>query len=625
MHTNLRVIVALAVALATATIATLSSSQLPQELRVLRPPPRPALVCGTPEVRATTRGFRPQEAAADGQPLWFSQQPSILRPDYAGIVSLSNFVVSGDVPTLRFRSSAPVNEGDIETWVRTETQEIAGRLVSVFNPTWGGDALDRVLRVVPWGWDAPSVFWGEVLPGEAEPGQGINIALRMGPQNNQASPVVQLTENVQFSSNVVNLRIPGYGDSRLGDDEDNYDAETVGRMFYQHFEDSYDVLAIVPHDNHVAASYDAFHTTVKNEVSGIGEPLLDQSSRFGSAGRLKAFEVYLNASIADNGISSHETAHQWGAYIDWATLTGLVRAGAQPEGHDPLWATGETLLAGLLEPTRRVALVDGAWQIERTPTPARFHPFTRYAMGVLSSEGVPEVTLFDEQGQFAGNRRPAAGTPVAGATRSATVFNVIGMLGERAGPVPTDWQRATIVVTRDRLLTQAEMDYWTFFARRIEDPNRSGVVGWDGVPSFDLSTERTIDLVTSIRPLAAAPLVSTLEVDSPGLDGTSWRGVAFDAPLKTRYTVGERVNLSGRVTATDRTDFNALILRFTPDDGLPGTALQLQTPISPAGTFIANFQFEPEHRGTHTLLTFLFWPDAGSQGFRSAVTPIVVE
>ena len=111
VHTSFRVIVALAAALATATIATLSSSQLPEEAIALRPPPSLSWVCGTPELRAITRGVRPQVAAPDGQPLWFSQEPSILTPDYAGTVSLSNFVVSGDVPTLRFRSSAPVNEG----------------------------------------------------------------------------------------------------------------------------------------------------------------------------------------------------------------------------------------------------------------------------------------------------------------------------------------------------------------------------------------------------------------------------------------------------------------------------------------------------------------------------------
>ena len=532
------------------------------------------------------------------------------------------------VSTFRNVSTKPdqaQDAGDIETWTRTETQLINGRLVSVFNPAWGGDALGRILGVFPWGWDAPSVPWGEVLPGETAPGQGISIALRIAPQNMQTSPVVQLTENVQFSSNVVNLRIPGYGASRLGDDQDNYDAETIGRMFYEHFEDSYDVLAIVPHNDQLAATYSAFHSTVKNEVGGIGEPLIDQSALYGSAGRLKAFEVYLNASITDNGTSSHETAHQWASFIDWATLTGLVRAGTQPDAHDPLWATGETLMAGLLEPTRRVALVDGAWQVERTPTPAQFHPFTRYAMGVLSREAMPEITLFDDQGQFAGNLQPAVGTPVSGATRSATVFNVIGMLGERTGPVPTDWQRATIVVTRDRLLTQAEMDYWTFFARRIEDPNLTGVISRDGIPSFDLSTGRTVDLVTSIRPKAAVPLVPTLDVDFPTLDGTSWRGVVFDAPLKTHYAVGERVTLSGRVTAVDRTDFHALVLVFSPAEGLSGTALQVQTSISAAGTFIADFQFGPEHRGKHALATYLFWPGSGNQFPRTAVTPIVVE
>lgn len=474
MISRVRLTVALSAAMTTAALATLGASQLPQEPQGLLPPRRAALVCGTEGVVATTRGFRPLVVSTVGQPLWFTQTPSILTPDYAGPVTLSNFVVSGDVATLRFQSVAPLNVGDIETWTRTETQTINGRLVSVFNPVWGGDALARVLSAVSFGWDKPRVEWGEVLPGETQPGAGLPMGLRISPRNLQTSAVVQLSGDVQYSSNIVNLRIPGHGASRLGDDQDDYDATTVAQMFYEHFEDSYDVLAIVPHDDHIA-SYSAFHTTLKNEVSGIGQPLVDDSALYGSAGRLKAFEVYLNASVADNGISSHETAHQWGSYFDWATLTGLVRAGTQAEAHSPLWATGETFMAGLLEPTRRLDVVDGAWQVVRTPRLARFHPFMQYAMGILPSGAVPEVTLFDEQGQFGEDRQPDAGTPVAGATRTATVFNAIGMLGERQGPVPVDWQRATIVVTRDRLLTQAEMDYWTFFARRIEDPFQSGV------------------------------------------------------------------------------------------------------------------------------------------------------
>ena len=622
---SLRVAIALVLAMTAATLATLGAQQLPEaSLGLLPPKERPALICGTPEMLATTRGVRPLVVAPDGQPLWFTQVPSVLTPDYAGAVSLTNFVVTGDVPTIRFASSVPANEGDIETWTRTETQLINGRLVSVFNPTWGGDALGRILGGFPWGWDAPSVPWGEVLPGATAAGQGVSIALRIAPQNMQASQVVQLSPDVQFSSNVVNLRIPGYGASRLGDDQDDYDFETVSRLFYEHFEDSYDVLAIVPHDDQLSAAYSAFHSTVKNEVSGIGMELMDESAVYGSTGRLKAFEVYTAVSVTDNLTSSHETAHQWASYVDWTALTELVRAGHQPQGHAPLWATGETLVGAVLHPERRVTQVDGAWQIERTQTPAGFHPFTRYAMGILPSGAVPEITLFDEQGQFGTNTKPETGTPIAGATRTATVFNVVGMLGERTGPVPTDWQRATIVVSRDRLLTQAEMDYWTFFARRIEDPTLTGVATRNGIPSFDLSTGRAIDLVTTIRPKVAAPLVSTLDVDYPALDGTSWRGVAFDTPVSTRYTVGELVTLSGRVTAVDRADFNGIALVFSPAVGLPGTALQVQASVSPAGTFVASFQFEAEHIGTHALSTYLFWPGAPNQFPRSSVTPIVV-
>ena len=623
MSSSLRMAVALAAAMTGATVATLSASQLPQEPQGLLPPPRPVLVCGTSEVQATTRGLRPLVATSIGQPLWFTQEPSILTPDYAGAVTLRNFVVSGDVPTIRFQSVAPLNEGDIETWTRTETQLVNGQLVSVFNPVWGGDVLGRVLGSVTFGWDKPRVEWGEVLQGDTLPGAGLSIALRISPRNLQTSAVTQISTDVQYSSNIVNLRIPGYGTSRLGADQDDYDAETVAGLFYEHFEDSYDVLAIVPHDDHLAA-YAAFHSTVKNDVSGIGQPLVDDSALFGSTGRLKAIEVYLNGSAADNGTSSHETAHQWGAYFDWATLTGLVRAGSQPEAHSPLWAGGETLMAGLLEPTRRLAVVDGAWQVVRNPRLARFHPFMQYAMGILPSGAVPEVTLFDDQGQFAGNRQPDAGTPVSGALRTATVFNVIGMLGERQGPVPTDWQRATIVVSRDRLLTQAEMDYWTFFARRVEDPFQSGVATWDGIPSFDLSTGRAIDLVTTIRPKVAAPLISALDVNAPALDPTSWRGITFDAPIKTSYTAGERVTISGRVTATDRTDFSQILLIFFPDTGLPGEVLQTRATVSAAGTFVLDFQLEAQHVGTHALAAYLFWPGAPNQFPRTVVTPIVV-
>ena len=583
--------------------------------------PNDEFVCGTPDVRASRFVFK-RAVTPSGEPLLFEQDPSILSPD-ARSVTLKNLIVLGDVPTLRFRLAVPADSGDVETWTRTGTTMMNGRLVSVFNQTWGSDALDRALRN-PWGWDRPRLVWGEVLPGDTPPGEGRAIYFRVAPRTFESSRVTRIGDDVQFSSHVVNLQIAAFGTARTEDDE-GFDFETVARKFYQHFEDSYDVLAVVPQDDHVTG-YAAFHATVANDVRGIGEALFDRSTRYGSAGRLKAFELYTHASVSINRTSLHETAHQWGAYVDWARLTGVTRSGPQPEAHDPLWADRESFLSELLHPTRRVARIDGEWRVARTADVAKFHPLTRYAMGILPKENVPEIVLFDDQGQLNEDNVPDPGTPLTGATRSATIFNIIGMLGERAGTTPREWHRATIVVTRDRLLTQREMDYWNFVAARAEDPNRTGTVGWDGIPSFDLATDRAIDLRTAIRPKAAAAIQQSLSVDFPDMDAASWRGVRLDAPLKTRYTVGERVRISGQVAAQDRADFDQVLFRLIPDGSQPSAQdLRAFARISSAGTFVADFQLEAQHRGRHAMAVYLFWPDAGSQLPRSSVTTVVVE
>ncbi len=89
------------------------------------------------------------------------------------------------------------------------------------------------------------------------------------------------------------------------------------------------------------------------------------------------------------------------------------------------------------------------------------------------------------------------------------------MLGARSGPAPSEWQRAIVVVSNGRLLTQREMDYWTFYAQREADPSRSGVASYDGYVSFDVATGGGIDLEHEIRPLAAGRIVQPLSVDYP--------------------------------------------------------------------------------------------------------------
>jgi hypothetical protein len=423
----------------------------------------------------------------------------------------------------------------------------------------------------------------------------------------------------------VNLVIPGFGDSRASTDD--VDLAGVARRFYQHFEDSYDSLAIVPQAAFVD-NFQAFHRNVRNQVHGIGERIFDSSGAYGSERALQSVELYPQAHFTINSTSSHEIGHQWGAYIDWTRISGISRAGHQPAAHDPLWAEDATMLGSVLTGRRRVRRnTEGAWIIERTPAPVRHHALMLYAMGKLSAESVPELTLFEDQAQFGAEEtsEPDPGTPVTGGHRSVTVFAAIGAYGARSGPSPDVWRRATVVVSRDALLSQRELDYWTFFAQRLEDPQKSGVISYDGFPSFDAATSNTIDLRTDIRPKTFPAIVQPLPVDAPSFGPADWRGVLFDAPVPSRFKIGQRIRLTGRVTAGDRPDFDTVLIRFWKYGGTDAEAIRVWERVSSRGSFTLDVEFRDGQQGRYSMEVFLFWPNSGSQYPRSDLTPIVVE
>jgi hypothetical protein len=482
------------------------------------------------------------------------------------------------------------------------------------------------MRRTNWGFDYPFLNWGEVLPDGVDVGAGYFVRLRFVSNALPAVTVRQVAADAQYSSSVVNLRIDGFNNSRLGADENQFDFAAVTKKFYQYFEDSYDTIAVSTQDVNLSGS-NAFHVNVKNEVRGIGQEIFNGAADFGSAGRLSSVEMFYGASIATNRTSTHEMAHQWGAFIDWTRLNGLVRAGHQPSAHDPLMSGGETYIGSILDGDRRVS-GDGGWHIEATPYPIRFHPLTLYAMGALPKEAVPDIVTFDDQGQFLGlpdPRNPDSGTPVAGAVHSTSISNIIGMLGERSGPAPTEWQRAIVIVSNGRLLTQREMDYWTFFAQREADPSRSGVASYDGYVSFDVATNGAIDLKQEIRPLAGGQIVQPLAVDYPTFAANDFRDVVFDAQIPSVYRVGTPATFSGRVSATDRNDYFGIIIRLYRTPGGPSDIIQAQAALNGNGTFSVTLPpFGPEHAGRYTVQVFLFFPNAGSQTPRVIAGPITV-
>jgi hypothetical protein len=555
-----------------------------------------------------------------GHPLSYHQDPPILVPHHAGAVTLRALTMAGDVTTVRFK---PAFDGsDIETWNRTSVSQINGRMVSVFDLSWPASVVDKVLVGKHWGWDQLGVRWGELLAEGLEPGNGRNVYVRMSPSSLPQVQIWRPATDVQYSSHVVNLVIPGFGDGVI-DDDHAFNLQAVTSKFYQYFADSYDSLAVVPEQTFFV-SYGGFHRNVQNAVQGIGLGVFDTSLSYGSASRrLRSVEVFNSYFGTSHTVSAHEIGHQWGAYIDWSRLNGLVRAGHDPMSHDPLWASGETLIGAVLSPFRRVAPGATGWEIQQTLAPIRFHPYTLYAMGLIPKEAVPEIMLFDQQDQFdpLSSSTPEAGKPVVGPSRTATVYNVVGMLGERIGPVDRQWRRATIVVTRDRPLSDLEMSYWTFAVRRLEDPSGAGVTGYDGSASFDVATNRGIDLQTDVRPLSGAVAIDPFEVDYPPFNRTDWRDVVFDNVVPSHYRVGDRIRWSGEVRARDRSDFTRIMIRFWK--GSTETSIRVSGTVS-RDAFSIETQFEPSQAGVYLMEVFLFWPDSGPQYSRAALSPVVI-
>ena len=603
----------------------------------------PPLACSTDLIREVRAGLRTAEPLPDGWPLWFDQNPRLLRGDYTGPVSLDNFMVVGDVASLTFERTDLDQESEVtvETWQRVGSTSIDGRVVSIFQPSWEAGVVQGLMRRVRHGVDRPVLPLGSVVApdGAVVTADGraaearLDVWLNLAPVTLPSSTVRQIDSTVQYASHVVNLVIPTFGDGRVADGDGGFDLEGAAGKFYQHFADVYESLAFVTEAQQVAA-FSAFHLNVRNPISGLGSELVsDESAAFGSDSILRSVELYPYNSFAENETSNHEIGHQWVDYWDWSAIAGGIElAGHNPTGHTPLIYPGAVLTGAVLEGSRRAREVDvqtaddsSTFTIERTPAPVLQNPTTRFRMGLLSAADVPEMRIFENQGQFTEDgsaATPATGTAVDGGHRAVTINDVMAQHGPRSGPVETVWRRATVVVSRDGLLSQTEMNYWNFFAAR--HAATEGITSWDGYGGFTEATEGQVPLTTAITPREDAPLTDgPTGVTFAPIDPGEFPGIQLDAAIPGRVAIGRLVTVAGLVTTTERADFNTACVRFYRYGAADLNEVFVCGAIT-GNRFSLPVSFTAAQVGQYTAELFLFWPGSGGIRPRSWVSVIVV-
>ena len=565
------------------------------------------------------------EAAATGEPLSIIQEPSVLFPAHRGDVRLSEVLVAGDVPTVRFRLNNPTGEDEVETWTRIGTKLVGTRLVSVFSPAWGPDVFQRVLATSAFGVDYPVLYWGSIeVPWEPVRFRAVN--LRIAPGALPHSDVTRINDRAQYASHVVNLVIPAFWTMRAEGGVSDVDLIEPAKAFYEHFADVYDILAFVAEPTiYLDGDYNAWHSNARNAVLGVNASVFDNSRIYGSDRVLQGLEVYRDATATTFRLANHELSHQWGHYFDWAQIAGLSRTWPQSV-HAPLMYPGQSLIGAQLLPKYRVGRTpDGVFQLERTPAPIEAGPLELYAMGLLSVADLPAMTTFDDQSQFdEGRTALTPGAQITGTHRTVTASDLIRVHGPRTGPVPSTLRRAQVVVSRDGLISQREMDYWNYFSARLEDPNGVGPISYEGYVAFDRATRRAVDLQTRIQPKSRPPIEQAFDVDYPPISEQDCPAVEFSRPVASYRQVGQRFSISGRITATDRTDFNQLAIRFWPYGGDTAKKLMEYADVSASGEFSMEFEFRDSQAGQYLMEVFLFWSGASAQYARCTLTPVSV-
>ena len=521
-------------------------------------------------------------ATAWGQPLRFEQNPPLLRADDLNGLSLDNLLFAGDVESLEFRlwkGGGPVRE----TWTRVGTTTIAGRPVSIFNPSWNAADLSEIYR---WKHRHSSAFYfGDlVLP----TGEVRGFTLRSARLNLPPSRVERIDATAQYASHVVNLVVPHFGNAQM---DGGLEIEDVTRRFYEHFPDGYDSIVLVPAETTLMRAA-GFHITVRNPIAGLGTAIFDDSARYGSSGKLRAVEVYRHIGSLDLRI--HEMGHHWVDFWDWSALTGGFEM--RDRSHTPLLFPGTTFTARRPSFMRVVEDGSGGFVVESTPVlDRRLHPTTLYRMGVIEPDAVPEMLVFEDQ------RRPDVGDAVEGGYRRVRISDIVARHGPRSGPVDSTWRTATVVVSRDRLLPREEMSYWNFLAARHE-----AEADVPGDTTYHEATHSLVRLHTDVTPTSAAkvrndpPLPASLPIDP-----REFPGVQLDAPVPAFITVGEPVTLSGTVTTTERDDFREACFLFRPN-GVGTTPLACSPIVD--GRFFIPLEFSYTEAGDYSLMLRLQYP-----------------
>ena len=233
----------------------------------------------------------------------------------------------------------------------------------------------------------------------------------------------------------------------------------------------------------------AFESTVKNQIGGIGQELVDLAPDYGSGGRLASVVLMdtltkypadpnqrVNGENTSLSLVAHETGHRWGATLRF-------RDGG---GSNDVWLGRQLAHWGFFTDSDASVIEGNEIQDQgggsfHTETPSlRYCPFDLYAMGLLRESEVATAFYVESPvitepttGGFNRESAPRSGVSMTGTRREVTIGAVVAEMGARspaAGSGPRVHRQAWVYVTSGgRAADPAALAKLEGFRRAFED------------------------------------------------------------------------------------------------------------------------------------------------------------
>lgn len=270
-------------------------------------------------------------------------------------------------------------------------------------------------------------------------------------------PITALAADAQRGPHLLNLRVDGLAD---------VSSEAVATRAIELLGDRFDFLILV---SNVSANRNRFYTPARNDVSGIGASVFDQSALWGSAGRLHGVITFPLDDFFDGAEAGtiHEIGHAW---INFA-IDQILGAGLP---HWPLSTMANGVMgfsipgsgAGGEFPWSLTPLGDGTVRVHSAPPSDHYTPLDLYVMGLLPPDSVPPVQVLPPETDQ-GSLREGLILPAT----TYTTADYVAAMGPRvpsSGDAQRDFTAVCVVLSYGRLLAFSETAFFDHVCARAE-------------------------------------------------------------------------------------------------------------------------------------------------------------